>query len=104
MEFVQTLQSWPEWGSLFFVSYDWHVLLSGAVGANAVRCPQSYDWNRLVSDPAYNTQMGAAEVAALLQEYRRSYILTFAGYNAGRKRVRQWVWLGHAICPPGFGW
>ena len=25
-----------------------------------------YDWNRLVSDPVYNTQMGAAEVAALL--------------------------------------
>jgi soluble lytic murein transglycosylase len=26
----------------------------------------AYDWNRLVSDPVYNTQMGAAEVAALL--------------------------------------
>jgi soluble lytic murein transglycosylase len=51
----------------------------------------SYDWNRLVSDPIYNTQMGAAEVAALLKEYRGSYIMTFAGYNAGRGRVSQWV-------------
>ena len=51
----------------------------------------SYDWNRLVSDPVYNTQMGVAEVAALLEEYRGSYIMTFAGYNAGRGRVRQWV-------------
>jgi soluble lytic murein transglycosylase len=51
----------------------------------------SYDWNRLVSDPAYNTQMGAAEVAALLGEYRGSYIMAFAGYNAGRGRVQQWV-------------
>jgi len=51
----------------------------------------SYDWNRLVSDPAYNIQMGTAEVAALLNEYRSSYILTFAGYNAGRGRVQQWV-------------
>jgi soluble lytic murein transglycosylase len=51
----------------------------------------SYDWNRLVSDPAYNTQMGTAEVAALLREYRGSYIMTFAGYNAGRGRVQQWV-------------
>jgi len=50
-----------------------------------------YDWNGLVSDPVYNTQMGAAEVAALLKEYRGSYIMTFAGYNAGRGRVRQWV-------------
>jgi len=57
----------------------------------AKRFGVSYDWNRLVSDPAYNTQMGAAEVAALLQEYRGSYILAFAGYNAGRGRVQQWV-------------
>jgi soluble lytic murein transglycosylase-like protein len=57
----------------------------------AKRFGVAYDWNRLVSDPVYNTQMGAAEVAALLQEYRGSYIMTFAGYNAGRGRVQQWV-------------
>jgi soluble lytic murein transglycosylase len=57
----------------------------------AKRFGVTYDWNRLVSDPAYNTQMGAAEVAALLKEYRGSYIMTFAGYNAGRGRVKQWV-------------
>ncbi len=50
-----------------------------------------YDWSRLVSDPIYNTQMGAGEVTALLKEYGGSYIMTFAGYNAGRGRVRQWV-------------
>ena len=57
----------------------------------AKRLGVTYDWDRLVSDPAYNTQMGAAELAALLKEYRGSYILTFAGYNAGRGRVQQWV-------------
>ena len=57
----------------------------------AKRFGVAYDWNGLVSDPVYNTQMGAAEVAALLKEYRGSYIMTFAGYNAGRGRVRQWV-------------
>jgi len=51
----------------------------------------AYDWNRLVSDPVYNTQMGAAEVAALLKEYRGSYVMAFAGYNAGRGRVAEWV-------------
>lgn len=50
-----------------------------------------YDWKRLVSDPVYNTQMGVAEVSALFKEYAGSYIMTFAGYNAGRGRVRQWV-------------
>jgi soluble lytic murein transglycosylase len=57
----------------------------------AKRFHLTYDWNRLVSDPVYNTQMGAAEIAALLQDYRGSYVLTFAGYNAGRGRVQQWV-------------
>ena len=57
----------------------------------AKRFGVAYDWNRLVSDPVYNTQMGAAEVADLLQEYSGSYIMTFAGYNAGRGRVQQWV-------------
>jgi soluble lytic murein transglycosylase len=50
-----------------------------------------YDWERMVSDPVYNTQMGAAELSALLSEYRGCHIMTFAGYNAGRGRVRQWV-------------
>ncbi len=57
----------------------------------AKRFGVAYDWNRLVSDPVYNTQMGAAEVAALLKDYRGSYVMTFAGYNAGRGRVQQWV-------------
>jgi soluble lytic murein transglycosylase len=45
----------------------------------------------MVSDPVYNTQMGAAELSALLREYNGSHIMTFAGYNAGRGRVREWV-------------
>jgi soluble lytic murein transglycosylase len=57
----------------------------------AKRFGVGYDWDRLVSDPVYNTQMGAGEVTALLKEYRGSYIMTFAGYNAGRGRVQQWV-------------
>lgn len=50
-----------------------------------------YDWDRMISDPVYNTQMGAAELGALLKQYRGSKIMTFAGYNAGRGRVRDWV-------------
>ena len=57
----------------------------------AKRFSVTYDWDRLVSDPIYNTQMGAAELAALLQQYHGSYILSFAGYNAGRGRVQKWV-------------
>jgi soluble lytic murein transglycosylase len=57
----------------------------------ATRFGVTYDWNKLVSDPVYNTQMGAAELSALLREYRGSHIMTFAGYNAGRGRVQEWV-------------
>ena len=57
----------------------------------AKRFGVAYDWDRLVSDPVYNTQMGAGELSALLREYRGSHIMTFAGYNAGRGRVQQWI-------------
>jgi soluble lytic murein transglycosylase len=57
----------------------------------AKRFGVEYDWDRLVSDPVYNTQMGAAELSALLREYDGSHIMTFAGYNAGRGRVRDWI-------------
>ena len=57
----------------------------------AKRFGVSYDWDRMVSDPVYNTQMGAGELSALLSEYKGSHIMTFAGYNAGRGRVRDWV-------------
>jgi soluble lytic murein transglycosylase len=57
----------------------------------AKRFGVEYDWDRMVSDPVYNTQMGAAELSALLSEYKGSLIMTFAGYNAGRGRVRDWI-------------
>jgi soluble lytic murein transglycosylase len=57
----------------------------------AKRFGVAYDWDRMVSDPVYNTQMGEAELSALLREYNGSHIMTFAGYNAGRGRVREWV-------------
>jgi soluble lytic murein transglycosylase len=57
----------------------------------AKRFGVSYDWDKLISDPVYNTQMGAAELSALVSEYKGSEIMIFAGYNAGRGRVRDWV-------------
>jgi soluble lytic murein transglycosylase len=51
----------------------------------------SFDVKRLMSDQVYNVQLGAAELGDLIVDYRGSYILTFAGYNAGRGRVRDWI-------------
>jgi soluble lytic murein transglycosylase len=36
-------------------------------------------------------QIGAAELGDDIAAYNGSYILAFAGYNAGRGRVREWV-------------
>ncbi len=57
----------------------------------AKRFSVAYDENKLMTDPVYNMQMGAGELAILFQGYRGSYIMTFAGYNAGRGRVKEWV-------------
>ena len=50
-----------------------------------------YDERRLIYDQVYNMQLGAAELGDVISGYRGSYILAFAGYNAGRGRVKEWV-------------
>jgi soluble lytic murein transglycosylase len=46
---------------------------------------------RLTTDPLYNATLGAQHLGELLDRLRRSYILTFVGYNAGPGRARDWV-------------
>jgi soluble lytic murein transglycosylase len=57
----------------------------------ARRASLPFDWPRLGSDPLYSAQMGAAHLNDLLKEWRGSYILTFAAYNAGSGNVRRWI-------------
>ncbi|GLR84818.1 transglycosylase SLT domain-containing protein [Bradyrhizobium iriomotense] len=51
----------------------------------------TYDLSRLKNDSVYNATLGAAELGGLLEDYRGSYIMTFAAYNAGRGSVKKWV-------------
>lgn len=44
-----------------------------------------------LSNPSVNVQFGAAELRSLLDNYQNNYILTFAGYNAGRGNVAKWI-------------
>ncbi|MBS7546146.1 lytic transglycosylase domain-containing protein [Ancylobacter oerskovii] len=46
---------------------------------------------QLRSNPTVNVQFGAAELRALLDNYQNNYVLTFAGYNAGRGNVAKWI-------------
>ncbi len=51
----------------------------------------SFDLGRLKNDSAYNAALGAAELGGLIEDYRGSYIMTFAAYNAGRGSVKKWI-------------
>ena len=51
----------------------------------------SFDLTRMKTDSVYNAALGAAELGGLLDDYRGSYIMTFAAYNAGRGSVKKWI-------------
>jgi soluble lytic murein transglycosylase len=51
----------------------------------------NFDLTRLKTDPVYNAALGAAELGGLIDDYRGSYIMTFAAYNAGRGSVKKWI-------------
>jgi len=55
------------------------------------RAGVAFDIKRMKTDPVYNTALGAAELGGLLEEYRGSYIMSFAAYNAGRGSLKKWI-------------
>jgi soluble lytic murein transglycosylase len=46
---------------------------------------------KLLGDPAYNVKLGAAHLGDLIDDYKGSYVLTLVAYNAGPRRVREWL-------------
>lgn len=50
-----------------------------------------YSKARLTSDWRYNAQLGTAYLGGLLEIFEGSYILAFAGYNAGPHRAETWI-------------
>ena len=57
----------------------------------ARRVSASFDPDRLTSDPAYNARLGQAHLGELMEDWRGSYILAFASYNAGGGNVKKWI-------------
>lgn len=66
-------------------------LLPGTAKLMAKKTGVKYDKGRLTSDAAYNAALGSAYLSEQLDSFANSYILTFAGYNAGPGRVKEWV-------------
>ncbi|WP_287747720.1 lytic transglycosylase domain-containing protein [Methylobacterium sp.] len=57
----------------------------------ARRVSAAFDVGRLISDPAYNARLGHAHLGELMEDWRGSYILAFASYNAGGGNVKKWI-------------
>ncbi|SDR13566.1 soluble lytic murein transglycosylase [Pseudovibrio sp. Tun.PSC04-5.I4] len=66
-------------------------LMPGTARETARNLGVSYKKSRLTSDPAYNATLGAAFLGELVDEFGGSYILTFAAYNAGKNKVKEWI-------------
>ncbi|WP_244627857.1 lytic transglycosylase domain-containing protein [Lentilitoribacter sp. Alg239-R112] len=50
-----------------------------------------YSKSRLTTDAAYNATLGAHFLNEQIANFNGSYIMTFIGYNAGPRRVPQWI-------------
>ncbi len=66
-------------------------LLPGTAKAVARKKGLKYSYKRLTSDAGYNATLGASYLSEQLSKFDNSYILTFAGYNAGPRRVEEWI-------------
>ena len=64
--------------------------LDGGVDRQARRA-SPYDYARLIVDPAFNTQLGAAFLGQVMEDVGGSREMAFAAYNAGPGRVAQWI-------------
>jgi soluble lytic murein transglycosylase len=66
-------------------------LLPGTAKEVAKAVGLAYSKDRLTTDAGYNATLGAAFLGEQLGRFDGSYVLTFAGYNAGPGRARQWI-------------
>lgn len=66
-------------------------LMPGTARLIAKQYGMAFAVSKLTSDPEYNVRLGAAHLADLVADYRGSYILTLVAYNAGPRRVQEWI-------------
>ncbi|TGS10831.1 lytic transglycosylase domain-containing protein [Mesorhizobium sp. M2E.F.Ca.ET.209.01.1.1] len=66
-------------------------LMPGTAKQLAKKAGMIFSQARLTSDAGYNATLGSAFLGEQLDRFGGSYVLTFAGYNAGPNRAAQWV-------------
>ncbi|MFC5443194.1 lytic transglycosylase domain-containing protein [Rhizobium halophytocola] len=66
-------------------------ILPGTAKGVAARHGLAYSKDRLTEDAGYNATLGAHYLGEQIASFDGSYILTFIAYNAGPRRVTEWV-------------
>ncbi|MFC6444403.1 lytic transglycosylase domain-containing protein [Shinella zoogloeoides] len=66
-------------------------LMPGTAEGVAKRYGLAYSKERLTTDAAYNATLGAHYLGEQISDFGGSYVLTFIAYNAGPRRVPQWI-------------
>ncbi len=66
-------------------------LLPGTAKEMARKSGLAYSADRLTTDAGYNATLGAAYLSTQLDRFDGSYVMTFAGYNAGPSRAAEWA-------------
>ncbi len=66
-------------------------LMPGTAKGVASRYGLAYSQDRLTSDAGYNATLGAHYLGEQISSFGGSYILTFIAYNAGPRRVPEWL-------------
>jgi soluble lytic murein transglycosylase len=66
-------------------------LLPETARDTARRAGIAFDLTRLITDPSFNVQLGAAFLGQLVTDEGGSIPLALAAYNAGGGRVQQWI-------------
>ncbi|GEO98208.1 lytic transglycosylase domain-containing protein [Methylobacterium haplocladii] len=66
-------------------------MMPATASRTAKRVSTAYEQGRLTSDPAYCARLGQAHLGELMEDWRGSYILAFASYNAGGGNVKKWI-------------
>ena len=66
-------------------------LMPATAKSVATRNGMAFSAPKLTTDAAYNATLGAHFLGEQLDRFNGSYVLTFAGYNAGPRRASDWV-------------
>jgi soluble lytic murein transglycosylase len=66
-------------------------ILPATAEMTARRAGVPFDFGRLIGDPSFNLQLGAAYLGQLIDDEGGSLEMALAAYNAGAGRVAQWI-------------